>query len=591
MARSARGTAAASSGGGRRTIAFLSASVHVGAGRSLWPGVADGAELQDVNLICFPGGRLGAPQDFEAQRNNVYDLVGAETVDGIISWASTLTGSASYEEVAAFHRRLAPLPLVSLALPLAGVPALLVDSYLGMRAAVEHLILAHGRRRPAFLRGPKNHYYAQQRYAAYSDALRAHGIPLDPRLVTDPFRWEMGAEAAEQLLGERGLEPGADFDAVVASSDLMALDALAVLEGRGIRVPEEVALVGFNDSDEGRMATPPLTSVSPPFYEQGRRAVDLLLSQLSGAVQPLETVLDTRLTIRESCGCPSRAVILAGGESPDPEERTRQRRPARAEMPGAIAGAIGDTSTGGVRCAALVYDSFLNDVTGATPGAFLPALSEALRDTAARGPRSGRLAGRDLRPLARSCPARRRGSRAARRGALPTGARSDRRGCAAYAGIPAGTSRATGGKTARDRASTGHGIRDRLSRRPHGQQAPGAGDCLWLSGALRGANRITRVGAPRRGVQRARPFRSATGRQKISLATTGASWLAAARPPLQPDGRAALFPRRVHRLYVPGDRAPRWERVRGTARVDRQRTQGCAVVRRSTGSPRRRGEG
>ena len=77
-------------------------------------------------------------------------------------------------------------------------------------------------------------------------------------------------------------------------------------------MPHDVALVGFNDQPEGRFTTPPLTAVALPLYEQGYRAVELLLAQLGGKAVSEHPVLACRLEVRQSCGCPARSVSLAG---------------------------------------------------------------------------------------------------------------------------------------------------------------------------------------------------------------------------------------------------------------------------------------
>lgn len=296
----------------RPTVAFLTANIHIGSGRALWPGVADAADAQGVNLFCLPGGGLGVYEAFESQRNVVYDLVGPANVDAVVSWSSTVGGALDAAEVVRFHRRFEPLPLVTLAQLAEGVPAVTVDSYHGMHAAIAHLIEAHGFRRLALIRGPERHFYAEERRCAYIDALRGFGIPYDARLVTGPMPWGAGAEAVRILLDERKLRPGIDIEAVVAVSDLLALDALRALQARGVAVPGEVAIVGFNDSVEGRFTTPPLTSVALPFYDQGAEAVRLALARLAGEAAPEHAVLQSRLVVRQSCGCPSQGVALAG---------------------------------------------------------------------------------------------------------------------------------------------------------------------------------------------------------------------------------------------------------------------------------------
>jgi signal transduction histidine kinase/AraC-like DNA-binding protein/DNA-binding response OmpR family regulator len=163
----------------------------------------------------------------------------------------------------------------------------------------------------AFMRGPANHFFAQERYRAYTDVLEEYGIPFVQELVTPPLNWNAGADAAQLLLDEAQLRPGIDFEAVVAVSDLIALGAMRVFQARGIQIPKDIAFVGFNDSLEGQLFTPPLTSVSMPFYEQGVRAVAELSAQLAGVRVPQQVSLQSKLIVRQSCGCPSEAVVQA----------------------------------------------------------------------------------------------------------------------------------------------------------------------------------------------------------------------------------------------------------------------------------------
>lgn len=292
----------------RPTIGFLLASLNTGASRALWPGILDAAARLDVNLISFPGGRLRSATAFESLRNQIFDLANAEFLDGLVTWASSLGGVLSPAEISAFHQRYAGLPMVSLAQFMEGLPAVALDSYHGMRALLNHLIKEHGFTRLAFIRGPEEHYYAQERYRAYLDTLQANNLAFAPELVTRPLRWESGAEAVQILLDERGLKPGVDFQAVVAVSDMLALWALKMLQARGYDIPGDVAVTGFNNSIEERLATPPLTTVDLPFYDQGAKSVELLLAQLNGETVPALMTLPSSLVVRQSCGCPSLAV-------------------------------------------------------------------------------------------------------------------------------------------------------------------------------------------------------------------------------------------------------------------------------------------
>ena len=232
----------------RSTLGFLFANLHTGASLVIWPSLLDAAEHHDVNLICFPGGRLQAADSFEIQRNAIFNLANNQCLDGLVTWSSSLGGVLGPAEIRAFHQRYHPLPMVSLAQFMEGMPTVALDSYFGMRSLLAHLIEEHGFKRLAFIRGPEEHYYAQERYRAYLDSLQAFNLPQIPELVTRPLRWESGAEAIELLLDERKLKPGIDFEAVVAVSDMMAIWAMKTLQSRGFEVPTDVAVTGFNNS-------------------------------------------------------------------------------------------------------------------------------------------------------------------------------------------------------------------------------------------------------------------------------------------------------------------------------------------------------
>ncbi len=274
--------------------------------------------------------------------------------------------------------------MVSLAQFMEGTPTVSVDSYHGMRALLTHLIETHGYRRLAFIRGPEEHYYAQERYRAYLDTLQSYDLPLIPQLVTRPLPWESGAEAVNILLDERGLRPGVDFQAIVAVSDMLALWALKSLQARGCQIPADLAVTGFNNSIEERLATPPLTTVDLPFYSQGVKAVEALLAQLAGEPVPALITLPSRLVVRQSCGCPSAAMARAAfspAASSGDVGFKKQREQCLAEM-AACLGAGDETSLGWL---ANVFEAAQADLTQPAASQLFAALDKALD----QGMRSG----------------------------------------------------------------------------------------------------------------------------------------------------------------------------------------------------------
>lgn len=184
-----------------------------------------------------------------------------------------------------------------------------VDNEGAARDAVGHLV-ALGRRRIAALgdQPPNGTEISRRRLAGYRAALARAGLPYDPTLVlpTGAYSRAEGAAALARLL-----DGGATVDAVFAFNDLLALGALHTAVSRGVRVPEELAIVGFDDIDETRYSNPPLTTVAPDKQGIAREAMRMLHERITdGRDRPYRTVrLEHRLRVRES----TRAAATAAG--------------------------------------------------------------------------------------------------------------------------------------------------------------------------------------------------------------------------------------------------------------------------------------
>jgi DNA-binding LacI/PurR family transcriptional regulator len=177
----------------------------------------------------------------------------------------------------------------------AGVSFVDVDNVQGARTAVEHLIDS-GRACVATITGPLDMAPGVDRLAGYREAIAAAGCTPDPRLeAAGDFSHEAGERAMRQLLDARP-----DVDGVFVASDVMALGAIRALRAAGRRVPEDVALVGFDDSIAAT-ADPPLTSVRQPIEDMGREMVRLLLEQAAAPdAVARRVILATQLVRRRS---------------------------------------------------------------------------------------------------------------------------------------------------------------------------------------------------------------------------------------------------------------------------------------------------
>jgi DNA-binding LacI/PurR family transcriptional regulator len=182
------------------------------------------------------------------------------------------------------------------------IPHVMIDNVAAGVDVMRHLV-ALGRRRVGFVGAPSDAGTStgSRRFDGYRTALRFAGIAADPDLVRRGSRWnrDEGYGLTRELLAD-----GARFDALVCANDLLAIGAGRALRERGLRIPEDVALVGFDDVPEAAWASPPLTSVAPDLEALVRTTLDLALDPDERDRDGAERLVPHRLVIRGSTGDP-----------------------------------------------------------------------------------------------------------------------------------------------------------------------------------------------------------------------------------------------------------------------------------------------
>lgn len=222
--------------------------------------------------------------------------IGEHNTDGLL----VFTTSLDKDEIARLHRINFPMVLMH-ETPPAGmaIPVITIENKDGAAMLVSHLIELHGRRRIVFLRGPDGHEDSHWRERGYREALAAHNMPFDELLISSgEFDQENAYHSMKKLI-----QDGVDFDAVFAGDDDAAIGVYRALKEAKRLIPDEVAVVGFDDVDFAGYISPPLTTVRAPIEEVGREAVCQLLSLLNGEQAQSLVLMRTELVIRESCGC------------------------------------------------------------------------------------------------------------------------------------------------------------------------------------------------------------------------------------------------------------------------------------------------
>ncbi len=266
-------------------------------------GVLRSASAARVRTLVVAGGWLGHLGGPPMTRNFVYDLLERAAVDGLVLLAGSLSNYSGLPRFNEWVAQFSRIPSVSIGVELPSLPTVRADNEHGVYAVVSHLIEKHKRHRIAMLRGPVGAMEAEARLRAYGKALTDHGLALDERLIVQAgLDRHTGMAAAAQLLGHSRTTV-ARLDAIVAVNDEVAQGALEELKRRDIRVPEQVAVVGFDDSISASSTTPPLTTVKQQVELQGYTAAQHLIEALLSGSRPKSTLLRSEMVLRASCGC------------------------------------------------------------------------------------------------------------------------------------------------------------------------------------------------------------------------------------------------------------------------------------------------
>ncbi|SDK15289.1 LacI family transcriptional regulator [Streptomyces indicus] len=226
-------------------------------------------------------------------------------VAGRVDGFAVLARTVATEELEVISRR---QPVVMLAGPresddLDHLDHIEVANADGQRELTRHLIEDHGLRRLAYIGSAEESPDVAARFRGYVEACRAAGLPApdEPDLRVGMMTQAEGAQAADALLERSGPRP----DALLFANDQMAVGALHTLERRGVRVPRDIAVTGFDGIALSRIVRPALTTVRQPMRRMGEEAVELLVRRLTGRQdsEPVSMMLPVSVARRSSCGC------------------------------------------------------------------------------------------------------------------------------------------------------------------------------------------------------------------------------------------------------------------------------------------------
>ena len=231
-------------------------------------------------------------------RNEMPPPIGPHNTDGLLVFSDGLVD----EDLVNLNASGFPMVLVHRTSPSSvNIPSVTVENLEITQKLVEHLIKEHGKRHILFLRGPLHQEDSYRREVGYKAALAANGIPYDEKLV---LNGEFERDVAYQVLNDF-LDDGrrVAFDAVFSGDDDAAIGVMKALHKHGFRIPEDVAVIGFDDLGFAPFLNPPLTTVRAPTESVGKIAAERLFGLLENQPSEETVVLPTEIIFRRSCGC------------------------------------------------------------------------------------------------------------------------------------------------------------------------------------------------------------------------------------------------------------------------------------------------
>ena len=272
-----------------QTIGLLLSDMHGDFFAPLISGIEEVTSSNGLDLLISSTHRTRPRRSFPPP-------VGPQNSDGVLVFA----GSLDQDGLARFAAMQYPFVLIHQTPP-ENIPApcVTVENKAASRNLVDHLIEVHARRKIVFLRGPESQEDSHWRELGYRESLANHAMAIDPTLIG---QGEFDRHVARRTI--KGLlAAGVEFDAVFSGDDDASVGVLAALLEAGIRVPKDVAVVGFDDQRLSAYLTPPLTTVRSPTEQVGRAAAEQLVRVIAN--QPVEPLilLPTEIVVRSSCGC------------------------------------------------------------------------------------------------------------------------------------------------------------------------------------------------------------------------------------------------------------------------------------------------
>lgn len=231
--------------------------------------------------------------------SNIYSLINYDLFDAIVIMLDTIQTPGVADSLEEQIHDCFDGPVLAIDKKSRFFPNVMIDHYTPMRKLVDHLIETHNYRDIVFLNGLKEHPHSVQRLNGYIDSMKSHGLPVsDDKIFSGTYWYDSGDAMVDELMRDPEHLP----DAIACANDCMAIGVSAAFAKYGIHIPEDIAIIGYDSIEDGRMSPVPLTSADIPAKECGDYAARFIDASLKGESIP-EFIVDAPLFIGGSCGC------------------------------------------------------------------------------------------------------------------------------------------------------------------------------------------------------------------------------------------------------------------------------------------------
>jgi diguanylate cyclase (GGDEF)-like protein len=284
----------------RKNIAVYMAGWNDNICKIILTGIFQRAKEGDCNVSvinCYAGIDSTSPNS--VGEYNMFDLPIEGIFDGAIVISNIILSQKAKRKIIKKITE-AGIPAVFLEEAVPDMDFVGIDNYAAMKEVVEHLIVKHGFKKIDFVTGPPNSVEGNERLMAYKDALREHGLKVESeRIFIGLFNYDSGIDAGRKICSANRELP----EAVVCANDEMAMAVCEVFRAIRIKVPGQVAVVGFDNIDDAQSYAPRITSVGRPMLDMGYIACDQIISRMAGTAVSNKIVLNAKCNFTESCGC------------------------------------------------------------------------------------------------------------------------------------------------------------------------------------------------------------------------------------------------------------------------------------------------